>query len=164
MEIETKAQEGLPIFERFRNEFHVIQDYASYLVLWRPKHKIALCSCKKQNETLESRLRRNDKPGLNYPDDVSMDCVHVQTVIKYMDQFGGCDNYKKRKPGSELQFYKWIVKNAGPDVISAKSSLRLIAHSLTRGKKLNHPSVVELAKKYGKTPAQVMIRWSLHHM
>jgi hypothetical protein len=26
-----------------------------------------------------------------------------------MDQFGGCDNYKKRKPGSELQFYKWIV-------------------------------------------------------
>jgi hypothetical protein len=82
MEIETKAQEGLPIFERFRNEFHVIQDYTSYLVLWRPKHKVALCSCKKQNETLESRLRRNDKPGLNYPDDVSMDCVHVQTVIK----------------------------------------------------------------------------------
>ncbi|NBX50707.1 aldo/keto reductase, partial [bacterium] len=32
---------------------------------------------------------------------------------------------------------------------------------LTRGKKLNNTTVEEIAKKYNKTPAQIMIRWSL---
>jgi diketogulonate reductase-like aldo/keto reductase len=34
---------------------------------------------------------------------------------------------------------------------------------LTRGKRLNHPTILAVAKKYGKTPAQVLIRWSLQH-
>jgi diketogulonate reductase-like aldo/keto reductase len=34
---------------------------------------------------------------------------------------------------------------------------------LTRGKRLNHPNILELVKKYDKTPAQVLIRWSLQH-
>jgi methylglyoxal/glyoxal reductase len=35
--------------------------------------------------------------------------------------------------------------------------------SLTRVKRLNHPNIVGLTKKYGKTPTQVLIRWSLQH-
>jgi diketogulonate reductase-like aldo/keto reductase len=34
---------------------------------------------------------------------------------------------------------------------------------LTRGKRLNHATILAVAKKYGKTPAQVLIRWSLQH-
>jgi diketogulonate reductase-like aldo/keto reductase len=34
---------------------------------------------------------------------------------------------------------------------------------LTRGKRLNHPTIRKTAKKYGKTPAQVFIRWCLQH-
>jgi diketogulonate reductase-like aldo/keto reductase len=42
--------------------------------------------------------------------------------------------------------------------------IQLEAYSpLTRGKRLNHPNVIEVAKKYDKTPAQVLIRWSLQH-
>jgi diketogulonate reductase-like aldo/keto reductase len=42
--------------------------------------------------------------------------------------------------------------------------IQLEAYSpLTRGKRLNNPNVMEVAKKYGKTPAQVLIRWSLQH-
>ena len=49
----------------------------------------------------------------------------------------------------------WFCKN---------NRIQLEAYSpLTRGKRLNHPSVVEMAKKYNKTPAQVLIRWSLQH-
>lgn len=45
-----------------------------------------------------------------------------------------------------------------------KNSIQLEAYSpLTRAKRLNHPAVVAIAKKYGKTPAQVLIRWSLQH-
>src|SRR5512133_884666 len=47
-----------------------------------------------------------------------------------------------------------------------KNSIQLEAYSpLTRGKRLNHPTIVKTAKKYGnnKTPAQILIRWSLQH-
>lgn len=32
---------------------------------------------------------------------------------------------------------------------------------LTRGSKFNHPLVIEFAEKYDKSPAQILIRWSL---
>lgn len=34
---------------------------------------------------------------------------------------------------------------------------------LAHGQRLDHPAIVRLAKKIGKTPAQVMIRWALEH-
>ena len=34
---------------------------------------------------------------------------------------------------------------------------------LTRGKKLNHPDLTSLAKKYDKSTAQISIRWGLQH-
>ena len=43
-------------------------------------------------------------------------------------------------------------------------SIQLEAYSpLTRGNKLNDPTLIALAKKYGKTAAQILIRWSLQH-
>ena len=45
-----------------------------------------------------------------------------------------------------------------------KNRIQLEAYSpLTRGKRLSHPKLLKLAKKYGKTSAQVLIRWSLQH-
>jgi methylglyoxal/glyoxal reductase len=42
--------------------------------------------------------------------------------------------------------------------------IQLEAYSpLTRGYKLRHPTVMEVAKRYSKSPAQVMVRWSLQH-
>jgi len=44
------------------------------------------------------------------------------------------------------------------------NGIQLEAYSpLTRGKKLHNTAVEEIAKKYGKTSAQIMIRWSLQH-
>jgi diketogulonate reductase-like aldo/keto reductase len=44
------------------------------------------------------------------------------------------------------------------------NKIQLEAYSpLIRGKRLNHPNILELAKNYDKTPAQVLIRWSLQH-
>jgi len=45
-----------------------------------------------------------------------------------------------------------------------KNKIQLEAYSpLTQGEKLNHPKIQQIAKKHDKTPAQVLIRWSLQH-
>ena len=45
-----------------------------------------------------------------------------------------------------------------------KNKIQLEAYSpLTQGAKLNHPKIQQIAKKHNKTPAQVLIRWSLQH-
>jgi diketogulonate reductase-like aldo/keto reductase len=44
------------------------------------------------------------------------------------------------------------------------NKIQLEAYSpLTRGKRLGHPALVKIGKKYGKTPAQILIRWGLQH-
>ena len=45
-----------------------------------------------------------------------------------------------------------------------KHQIQLESYSpLTRGKKFNHPVLQEIGGKYGKTPAQILIRWNLEH-
>lgn len=45
-----------------------------------------------------------------------------------------------------------------------KNRIQLEAYSpLTRGEKISHPKLSKLAKKYDKTSAQILIRWSLQH-
>ena len=45
-----------------------------------------------------------------------------------------------------------------------KNKIQLEAYSpLTQGAKLNHPRIQQISKKQDKTPAQVLIRWSLQH-
>jgi methylglyoxal/glyoxal reductase len=45
-----------------------------------------------------------------------------------------------------------------------KNSIQMEAYSpLTRGTQINHPTVIAVANKYRKSPAQVLIRWSLQH-
>ena len=45
-----------------------------------------------------------------------------------------------------------------------KHRIQLEAYSpLTRGHRLKHPVITEIAATYGRTPAQILIRWSLQH-
>ena len=45
-----------------------------------------------------------------------------------------------------------------------KNRIQVEAYSpLTRGKRLSHPKLSKIAKKYDKTSAQTLIRWSLQH-
>lgn len=46
-----------------------------------------------------------------------------------------------------------------------RHGIRLEAYSpLARGERLNHPTIMAMARKYSKTPAQIMIRWGLQHV
>jgi methylglyoxal/glyoxal reductase len=45
-----------------------------------------------------------------------------------------------------------------------KHGIQLEAYSpLARGERLNHPTIMGMARRYSKTPAQIMMRWGLQH-
>jgi methylglyoxal/glyoxal reductase len=45
-----------------------------------------------------------------------------------------------------------------------RKGIQVEAYSpLARGEKLKHPRVTAVAAKYSKSPAQLMIRWSIQH-
>jgi methylglyoxal/glyoxal reductase len=64
---------------------------------------------------------------------------------------------------NQVEFHPFLYQNELLQFCK-NSNIQLEAYSpLTRAKRLNHHAVIEIAKKYGKTPAQVLIRWSLQH-
>jgi methylglyoxal/glyoxal reductase len=86
----------------------------------------------------------------NYTIDDLKDILQDSDVVPAVDQ---------------VEFHPFLYQK---DLLSfcEKNSIQLEAYSpLTRGKRLNHPTILDMAKRYGnnKTPAQVLIRWSLQH-
>ena len=65
---------------------------------------------------------------------------------------------------NQVEFHPFLYQK---DLLSfcKTNGIQIEAYSpLTRAKKLKHPTIVDIAKKYdNKTPAQILIRWSLQH-
>lgn len=64
---------------------------------------------------------------------------------------------------NQVEFSPFLYQKELLEFCSSKN-IKLEAYSpLTRGERLDHPEVVEIAKKYNKSAAQVLIRWGLQH-
>ena len=64
---------------------------------------------------------------------------------------------------NQVEFHPFLYQNELLEFCK-NNNIQLEAYSpLTRGQRLNYPAVVLLAKKYDKSPAQILIRWSLQH-
>ena len=64
---------------------------------------------------------------------------------------------------NQVEFNPFLYQRELLDFCTGKG-IRLVAYCpLTRGDKLKHPLLVALARKHGKTAAQVMLRWALQH-
>lgn len=62
---------------------------------------------------------------------------------------------------NQVEFSPFLYQKALLE-FSRSRGIRLEAYSpLTRGMKLAHPTVISLAKAYGKSPSQILIRWAL---
>jgi methylglyoxal/glyoxal reductase len=72
--------------------------------------------------------------------------------------------YSKDIPAvNQVEFHPFLYQNELLQFCK-NNNIQLEAYSpLTRAKRLNHPTIIKIAKKYGKTPAQVLIRWELQH-
>lgn len=64
---------------------------------------------------------------------------------------------------NQVLFHPFSYKKELLDYCKSKN-IALEAYSpLAKGRKLNDPAIAAIAGKYGKTTAQIMIRWSLQH-
>ena len=73
------------------------------------------------------------------------------------------DNSEEIPVVNQVEFSPFLYQKELLEFCKLKN-IRLEAYSpLTRGKKLDHPKVLEIAQKYNKSTAQVLIRWGLQH-
>ena len=64
---------------------------------------------------------------------------------------------------NQVEFSPFLYRRELLDYCRAQG-VQLESYSpLTRGEKLHDPRLVKIAAKYGKTPAQILIRWPLQH-
>ncbi|KAG2174151.1 hypothetical protein INT43_004171 [Umbelopsis isabellina] len=64
---------------------------------------------------------------------------------------------------NQLEIHPWNTRTELVEFCKDQS-IEIEAYSpLTKGRKLNDPVLVKIASKYQKSPAQVLIRWSLQH-
>ena len=64
---------------------------------------------------------------------------------------------------NQVEFHPFLYQRPLLEFSESKR-IQLEAYSpLTRGHRLDHPVITQVAAKYGRTPAQVLIRWSLQH-
>lgn len=82
--------------------------------------------------------------------------------VKHLQEL--LDSNPEIKPAvNQVEIHPWLTRS---DIVSFcnKHNIVVEAYSpLTRGKKLNDPILTGIANKYGKTPAQILVRWGLQH-
>jgi diketogulonate reductase-like aldo/keto reductase len=64
---------------------------------------------------------------------------------------------------NQVLIHPFSYKKELLDFCKSKNIVLEAYSPLARGKKLNDSIIADLSRKYGKTPAQIMIRWSLQH-
>lgn len=62
---------------------------------------------------------------------------------------------------NQIELSPWLMRDELDDFCKTKNIYLQAYCPLTRGVKFGDPTLVELSKKYNKTPAQILIRWSL---
>ncbi|MHA2072067.1 MAG: aldo/keto reductase [Candidatus Thorarchaeota archaeon] len=64
---------------------------------------------------------------------------------------------------NQVEFHPFLYQKHLLDFCNS-NDIRLEAYSpLTKGRRLNDPRLGNIAKEYSRTPAQILIRWSLQH-
>lgn len=64
---------------------------------------------------------------------------------------------------NQVEFSPFLYQKELLEFCDSKGIILEAYSPLTRGKKLKHPKIVEIAQKYNKSPAQILVRWGLQH-
>jgi diketogulonate reductase-like aldo/keto reductase len=82
-------------------------------------------------------------------------------TIRHLDEMSG---YATIPPAvNQVEFNPFLYQRELLDRCR-KAGIQLEAYSpLTKGRRLDDPRLVAVAEKYGKTPAQIILRWCIDH-
>jgi diketogulonate reductase-like aldo/keto reductase len=64
---------------------------------------------------------------------------------------------------NQVEFSPFLYQKELLEYCRSKNILLEAYSPITKGNRLNDANVVKIANKYGKTPAQILIRWGLQH-
>lgn len=79
---------------------------------------------------------------------------HIEEILQW-------EGLKIKPAVNQIELHPWLQRTELVEY-SRKHGIALEVYSpLGRGQKLQDPQLLKYAKKYGKTPAQILIRWSL---
>lgn len=140
------------------------------------------------DKTVEAFIKSNDKLGLDYVDlylvHWPVENVRLETwlameslleggkcraigvsnyVGRHLEELLGRCNEKPAVNQIELSPYCYLSRKEVVDFCK-QNGIQVESYSpLTKGKKLDDPKLAKVAEKYGKTTAQILIRWTLEH-
>jgi len=78
----------------------------------------------------------------------------------HLDELLSWEGLKYKPVINQLELHPWLPRK-DLQIYAKKYDHLLEAYSpLTQAKKFNDPELIEIAGKYGKTPAQILLRWS----
>ncbi|CAG8621778.1 13375_t:CDS:2 [Dentiscutata heterogama] len=82
--------------------------------------------------------------------------------VKHLQEL--LDSNPEIKPAvNQVEIHPWLTRS---DIVSFCNEHNIVVEAyspLTRGQKLNDPILTRIANEYGKTSAQILIRWGLQH-
>ena len=64
---------------------------------------------------------------------------------------------------NQVEFHPWLYQRELLDFCRLHDIVLVAYSPLTKGEKLRDPELAKFARKYSRTPAQVLIRWVLQH-
>jgi methylglyoxal/glyoxal reductase len=82
-------------------------------------------------------------------------------TIKHLEEL--LENCKIKPAVNQVEFNPFLYQKDLLDYCISKDILLEAYTPLSRGQKLDHPVLRNLSGKYHKTPAQILLRWSLEH-
>lgn len=81
--------------------------------------------------------------------------------IHHLEELLGWDGLEILPVVDQVELSPWLTRLELAKWAKSKNILLQAYSPLTRGMKFKDPTLVKLSKKYGKSPAQILIRWSL---
>lgn len=77
---------------------------------------------------------------------------HLEELLDYSDVVPAVN---------QIEYNPYLYKKDVLDICSEKGIILEAYSPLTKARKLDDPPLMQIAEKYGKTPAQILIRWVL---
>lgn len=81
--------------------------------------------------------------------------------VAHLKELLSWEGLKIKPVVNQIELNPWLMRKEIVDFCKSNDIVLEAYSPLTQGRKLEDPQLIELSKKYKKSPAQILIRWSL---